>query len=102
MHVTEPVGADRPGPQPRRHLILILCGLLLFVGVAGAAVGGGRAPAASMTGPVASTGYWLVGSDGGVFAYGQAAFYGSTGAMTLNRPIVGLSLIHISEPTRPY
>jgi hypothetical protein len=35
-------------------------------------------------------GYWLVGSDGGIFAYGDAAFYGSTGAMTLNKPIVGL------------
>ena len=40
-------------------------------------------------------GYWLVASDGGIFAYGDAAFYGSTGAMTLNKPIVGLSLIHI-------
>ncbi len=36
-------------------------------------------------------GYRLVASDGGVFAYGDAGFYGSTGALTLNRPIVGMA-----------
>ncbi len=36
-------------------------------------------------------GYWLVASDGGVFAFGSAGFYGSTGGMTLNRPIVGMA-----------
>jgi hypothetical protein len=36
-------------------------------------------------------GYWLVASDGGVFAYGDAGFYGSTGGMVLNRPIVGMA-----------
>jgi uncharacterized protein YkwD len=37
-----------------------------------------------------STGYWLVGSDGGIFAFG-ASFFGSTGAMRLNQPIVGMA-----------
>jgi hypothetical protein len=36
-------------------------------------------------------GYWLVGSDGGVFAYGDANFYGSTGDVHLNEPIVGVA-----------
>jgi hypothetical protein len=36
-------------------------------------------------------GYWVVGSDGGVYAYGAAPFKGSTGAMTLNKPVVGLA-----------
>jgi hypothetical protein len=36
-------------------------------------------------------GYWLVASDGGIFAFGDAAFRGSTGAMQLNKPIVGMS-----------
>ncbi|HEY1652962.1 MAG TPA: sialidase family protein [Acidimicrobiales bacterium] len=36
-------------------------------------------------------GYWLLGSDGGVFAFGQAQFYGSTGSMHLNAPIVGMA-----------
>ena len=26
-------------------------------------------------------GYWLVGSDGGIFTFGAAPFYGSTGAL---------------------
>jgi hypothetical protein len=36
-------------------------------------------------------GYWLVASDGGIFAFGDAAFYGSTGSITLNKPIVGMA-----------
>ncbi len=36
-------------------------------------------------------GYWEVASDGGIFSFGDAQFYGSTGAMTLNKPIVGMA-----------
>jgi hypothetical protein len=36
-------------------------------------------------------GYWLVASDGGIFSYGDAHFYGSTGAMRLNQPVVGMA-----------
>jgi hypothetical protein len=36
-------------------------------------------------------GYWLVASDGGIFTGGDAQFYGSTGGITLNRPIVGMA-----------
>ncbi len=36
-------------------------------------------------------GYWLVASDGGIFAFGNAGFFGSTGAIRLNRPIVGMA-----------
>ncbi len=39
----------------------------------------------------APPGYWLVGSDGGIFTYGGARFNGSTGAMRLNQPIVGMA-----------
>ncbi|MHB1854681.1 MAG: protease pro-enzyme activation domain-containing protein, partial [Acidimicrobiales bacterium] len=38
-----------------------------------------------------SPGYRLVASDGGIFDYGSAAFYGSTGAERLNRPVVGMA-----------
>jgi ribosomal protein L24E len=38
-----------------------------------------------------SSGYWLVASDGGIFSFGNAPFYGSTGNIRLNRPIVGMS-----------
>ena len=36
-------------------------------------------------------GYWLVASDGGIFSFGDATFYGSTGAIALNKPIVGMA-----------
>ena len=42
--------------------------------------------------PAASPhGYWLVGSDGGIFSFGSAQFYGSTGALKLQRPVVGIT-----------
>ena len=36
-------------------------------------------------------GYWLVAEDGGVFAFGDAGFFGSTGGIRLNSPIVGMA-----------
>jgi Tol biopolymer transport system component len=36
-------------------------------------------------------GYWLVATDGGIFAYGSAVFAGSTGAIKLAKPIVALA-----------
>ncbi len=36
-------------------------------------------------------GYWLVASDGGIFSYGDATYYGSTGAIHLNKPVVGMA-----------
>jgi hypothetical protein len=36
-------------------------------------------------------GYWLAASDGGVFAFGDASFYGSMGGTRLNAPVVGMA-----------
>jgi len=36
-------------------------------------------------------GYWLVASDGGIFTFGDAAFYGSEGGAPLNAPVVGMA-----------
>ena len=36
-------------------------------------------------------GYWLVASDGGIFSFGDAAFFGSMGGKPLNKPIVGMA-----------
>jgi ribosomal protein L24E len=36
-------------------------------------------------------GYWLVASDGGIFAFGDAGFYGSMGGRPLDRPVVGMA-----------
>jgi hypothetical protein len=37
-------------------------------------------------------GYWLVGSDGGIFSFGDAQFYGSEGGRSLNAPVVGMEV----------
>jgi hypothetical protein len=52
------------------------------------------APAASPACPNPHTpdpGYWQVGSDGGIFSFGGAQFYGSTGSMHLNEPVVAMA-----------
>jgi hypothetical protein len=38
-------------------------------------------------------GYWEVGSDGGIFSFGSAHFYGSMGGQHLNEPIVGAAAL---------
>jgi hypothetical protein len=39
----------------------------------------------------ATQGYWTVSADGGVFAFGNAGFYGSLGSLALNGPIVAMA-----------
>ena len=63
--------------------------------------GGMQVPAPESPSPAAShplavsssdgQGYWLVASDGGIFTFGNAGYYGSTGAMRLNKPIVDMA-----------
>ena len=36
-------------------------------------------------------GYWEVASDGGLFAFGDAPYFGSMGGQPLNKPIVGIA-----------
>jgi streptogramin lyase len=38
-----------------------------------------------------TAGYWLAASDGGIFNYGSAGFFGSAGGIHLNKPIVGMA-----------
>jgi hypothetical protein len=38
-----------------------------------------------------ASGYWLLGADGGIFAFGTARYHGSLGAKKLNQPIVGIT-----------
>ena len=52
-------------------------------------------PPADLNGPIVGiaaygSGYWLVGEDGGVFAYGNT-FYGSAETLHLNAPVVGIA-----------
>ena len=39
-------------------------------------------------------GYWILARDGGVFSFGDAAFYGSTGDLVLNQPVVSMAATH--------
>jgi hypothetical protein len=48
-------------------------------------------PIVGMAATPTGHGYWLVASDGGVFAFGDAVFAGSMGGHPLNQPIVGMA-----------
>ncbi|MGH9038755.1 MAG: sulfatase-like hydrolase/transferase [Acidimicrobiia bacterium] len=41
--------------------------------------------------PASGQGVWLVAQDGGIFSHGEAAFFGSTGSVKLNQPVVGMA-----------
>ncbi len=60
---------------------------LLLSGLAPNANGASVLPAAAAL----NTGYLEVASDGGVFAFPKAQFYGSMGGKPLNKPVVGLA-----------
>ncbi len=44
-------------------------------------------PLVTMATTPSGNGYWLAAGDGGIFAFGDAGFYGSTGGMALNEPV---------------
>ena len=48
-------------------------------------------PVVAMAATPDGAGYWLVGSDGGVFTYGDAPFLGSAGGTPLDAPVVGMT-----------
>ncbi|MDA8356001.1 MAG: thermopsin family protease [Actinomycetota bacterium] len=53
-------------------------------------------PVPAVVGMVAGPGgggYWDVASDGGIFSFGSARFYGSMGGKPLNEPIVGIAAV---------
>jgi hypothetical protein len=62
-----------------------------FVVTAVNAAGLGSPSEASMPVIPRSPGYWEVASDGGIFSFGDAKFYGSTGGKPLAAPIVGMA-----------
>jgi uncharacterized protein YkwD len=48
-------------------------------------------PIVGMAATRSGNGYWMVASDGGVFSFGDARFFGSTGNLRLVRPVVGMA-----------
>jgi murein DD-endopeptidase MepM/ murein hydrolase activator NlpD len=76
---------------------------LLLAGILAGVLYGGHAPAGAlplnkpvvgMAATPSGHGYWLVASDGGIFTFGDAAFYGSTGSLRLNQPVVAMTAAH--------
>jgi hypothetical protein len=77
----------------------ILCRLLVVVltmasglglSVVSTSIAATRAAASAPAGLTTPT-YWTVASDGGVFSFGGAPFYGSEGGQPLNAPVVGMA-----------
>ena len=58
-------------------------------------------PIVGMAATPTGHGYWLVAADGGIFAFGDAPFYGSMGGQTLNQPIVGMAAPTPPPPSTP-
>ncbi len=92
--------------SPGQRMLVQIAGTLLAV--AALLVAAGSSPASAQEPTVASRGtdaasvtrpqvgsarhgYWLVGSDGGVFSFGAASFFGSMGGKALNQPIFGMA-----------
>src|SRR6202012_1442883 len=51
-----------------------------------------NSPIVGIAATVTGKGYYLVAADGGVFAYGDAAFHGSMAGQVINAPISGIAL----------
>ena len=82
-------------PSTLRHALrrptaaVLLGGIAVALAWLGLTLVTGSPRASGATPP--AKGYWLGASDGGIFGFGEAKFFGSTGAITLNRPIVGMA-----------
>ena len=77
-------------PSPRRAIVLLISCVI-------ATALAPLIPRAGALPPIPPPqGYWLVAADGGIFSYGDAGFYGSTGNVKLNQPVVGMA----ATPTR--
>jgi hypothetical protein len=50
-----------------------------------------NAPVVGIVATPDGKGYWLVASDGGVFAFGDSSYHGSMGGTRLNAPVVGIA-----------
>jgi len=71
--------------------VAVVASLAVAVGIGASRAA--AAPGATTSAPqvAASAGYWEVGSDGGVFAFGGVGFFGSMGGTRLAEPVVGVA-----------
>jgi hypothetical protein len=74
----------------RRLILAVLATALpLLAVVVSAALPSAAPPAAGASS--STNAYWLAASDGGIFSFGGAPYYGSTGGTVLNKPVVGIA-----------
>ncbi len=85
-----------PGPSPWTPTFAVdRFGTVRTVGGGAGFPGGFTQHAVAFARTPSARGGWIVAADGGVFAYGDAGYYGSMGGIRLNQPIVGMA----STPT---
>ena len=91
---TTPTPVPAPAPTPIGEILASPTGQVTAIGGAtnyGSVTARLNKPIVNAALTPDGKGYWLVASDGGVFSFGDANFYGSTGAMVLNKPIVNMA-----------
>jgi hypothetical protein len=75
----------------RRLAFAVLAAALPVLAVVTAAVLPSAVPSPAAAATPATPAYWLAASDGGIFSFGGAKYYGSTGGTVLNKPVVGMA-----------
>ena len=50
-----------------------------------------KSPIVGMAPTPTGNGYWLLGGDGGIFTFGDAGFFGSTGDLALKAPVIDMA-----------
>ncbi len=73
----------------RRLALAVLLAALSLTALTGVVATQHAKPAGALSRQ--TPGYWLVASDGGIFSFGGVPFYGSTGSLHLNAPIVSMA-----------
>ena len=74
----------------RAQVLTFAASLCLPMGIALVNLASTATPAAASS-PASAQSYWEVASDGGIFAFGNAPFYGSLGGHRLAAPVVGIA-----------
>jgi hypothetical protein len=62
-----------------------------FIGVQGPTPSVIPAPTTGAASTASGRGFWTAATDGGIFTFGDAQYYGSMGGRRLNQPVVGMA-----------